>query len=401
MIEHKLGQLNLWYSYPNKYAHIVDREYLDGFLVALLHVAMLQKEHIELLGPVSEKLYYNLSNYYLPSVSLISPLLDIVDINPCELYDGHGGNSGNGVITGFSGGFDSFCALHDHYFSDVPQNYRITHLMYNNFHAHDARVNKFYGEKYERLLPFAKEHNLEFIKIDSNLAQFTSVMDYRLVHSPSNVSALLGIKSRFSKYVFASGVHYSDCSFGETQEMMFTDPFTVHLLSTETLECISSGCQYSRAEKIKIVSQLEPSYRYLDVCASTHHITNCSKCWKCLRTLFTLEILQMLDLYKSVFDLDRYWKERTKYLIWNLQNDEPFMRENRKLARDSSHRIGRAIFGLSLIISLLRRLVLRLMRPALKTIVWLLPPRLLNQLRKLMHRLPTTVRRNIRYCLRP
>ena len=64
-IESKEGTSYLWYSVDKKYAEYVTTERLDAFLVALLVYAMKMNEDIHIDGPLSEKLFYNLTKYYI------------------------------------------------------------------------------------------------------------------------------------------------------------------------------------------------------------------------------------------------------------------------------------------------------------------------------------------------
>jgi hypothetical protein len=127
-------------------------------------------------------------------------------------------------------------------------------------------------------------------------------------------------------------VHYRDSYIKPTSHIEFGDAIGVPLLSTETTECISSGSQHTRVEKIKIISAVELTYKALDVCVDPAHAQkiNCSKCWKCLRTQLTLEVLGTLDRYKEAFDLSVYNKFRWIYICNALGSEEPLIKEVRE-----------------------------------------------------------------------
>ena len=144
----------------------------------------------------------------------------------------------------------------------------------------------------------------------------------------------------FGKYLYASGVRYQDCKVGTAYDIAYADPMSVHLLSTETLECISSGCQYSRVEKTIRVSAFL-SRKYLDVCARNRTIAgNCSTCWKCARTLLTLDTLGCEHLYDGVFDLNAWATIRNRYIRTVLLSRNPLLREIVELAKTRGFRFS-------------------------------------------------------------
>jgi hypothetical protein len=116
----------------------------------------------------------------------------------------------------------------------------------------------------------------------------------------------------------------------------------VHLLSTETLDCVSSGGQWSRVEKTGRVAGVPGAARWLNVCASVAAGgRNCSTCAKCCRTLFTLEMLGALDQFATAFDLAAWAKARNRYVssqVLNSRDDSPFTREIREHARAADYR---------------------------------------------------------------
>lgn len=161
---------------------------------------------------------------------------------------------------------------------------------------------------------YAKNLGIEFIKIDSNISDLLK-WDFLHTHVPRNTSAILLFQKLFAKYYYSSSYRYEDTNIGPHYNIALADPAAVHLLSTETLECISVGCQYSRVEKTKRITKLPDVNHWLNVCASANSDgRNCSVCWKCCRTLLTLEILGILEDFKHVFDLKKWRSVKNRYL---------------------------------------------------------------------------------------
>ena len=57
-------------------------------------------------------------------------------------------------------------------------------------------------------------------------------------------------------------------------------------------------------QKLKIVADYAPSYKYLNVCLKDGN--NCGRFEKCARTMTGLDALGKLDYYREVFDVDYY-----------------------------------------------------------------------------------------------
>src|SRR4030042_5042220 len=72
----------LWYAVPSRYGRYLTTEKYDGFIVGLLLLAMQLGEDMIIKGAMSEKLYYNLTHYYIKMMQLCMPYLKSVNIIP-------------------------------------------------------------------------------------------------------------------------------------------------------------------------------------------------------------------------------------------------------------------------------------------------------------------------------
>jgi len=123
------------------------------------------------------------------------------------------------------------------------------------------------------------------------------------------------LQNLIGKFYYSSGDPYEDCRVAPADEISTLDLLVIHLFSTETLDCISTGCQYTRLEKTRKVIPFEPTHRWLNVCINADgNGRNCSVCSKCCRVLLTLELLHATHLYERVFDLKRYRQVRRQYI---------------------------------------------------------------------------------------
>jgi hypothetical protein len=331
----------LWYEVDAEYADFLTLERLDAFLVGLIILAMKHQEDIYIDGIISEKLFYNLTNYLMKILSLLIPSLHIVKIFPEKLDQEIQDQPSRGVATGFSGGIDSFCTFIEHFIQHTPESYRLTHLVFNNVGSHGQGGRELFNKRYNKLLNFAQEQKIPLIKIDSNIDEILQV-DFRKTHGVRNISAILTLQKLFGKYLYASAHKYENCFIGESQDGAVIDPAAIHLFSTKTTECISSGCQYSRVEKTIKVSIFEPSYRYLDICVHAIDMPeNCSSCWKCVRTLITLEILGKHDCYRQVFDLNKFSRFKGEYIASIVDSQKPLEKEVIHLAAERNYSLSK------------------------------------------------------------
>lgn len=345
----QLGLKELWFSTTEKYAHGLSGNRLDGFLVGMIFPAMQYGEDIHLEGCVSKKLLFNLNNYVIPLLMVFSPSAKRIKVTADEISTER--LNCRGVGTGFSGGVDSFCTIYDRYELEKDPDYKINSFLFLNVGSHgignteEERIfarTKFHN-RYEYLSAFPKELDLDFIPLDSNLHQFHP-WGHQLTHSLTTVSGVFIMQNLFNKYYFAStGFSYLELlKYYEAylnRDVAIFDPTLLPLLSTESLELIADGTQYSRIEKMLHIVDYEPVHRYLNVCVGvqeTHE--NCSVCSKCSRTLMTLNSIGRLDEFAHLFNIGKYKKQaELRYVCQQvlLQDKDPFARASIKLAKEN------------------------------------------------------------------
>ena len=312
----QLGLKELWFSTTEKYAHGLCGNRLDGFLIGMIFPAMQYGEDIHLEGCVSKKLLFNLNNYVIPLLMVFSPSAKRIKVTTDETSTVR--LNCRGVGTGFSGGVDSFCTIYDRYELEKDPDYKINSFLFLNVGSHgignteEERIfarTKFHN-RYEYLSAFPNEIGLDFIPLDSNLHSFHP-WGHQLTHTLTAVSGVFIMQNLFSKYYFAStGFSYLELlKYYEAylnRDVAIFDPTLLPLLSTESLELIADGTQYSRIEKMLHIVDYEPVHRYLNVCVGvqeTHE--NCSVCSKCSRTLMTLNSIGRLDEFAHLFNINK------------------------------------------------------------------------------------------------
>ncbi|MDQ0255357.1 hypothetical protein J2S74_002739 [Evansella vedderi] len=313
----------LWYEVEEKYGDFLTTERADAFVVGLLWLAIKKVQNIEVVAPISERLYFTLNNYLIPVLSKQYGKKTI-KIRCSELAGQPVGNTG-AVGTGLSCGIDSFSTICDHLHSEF-QNYNITHFTFFNVGSHGGkRAQKLFTRRANNSRACANELGKELITIDSNISKVLR-MRFESTHTLRSMSAVLTLQKLFNVYYYASYAPL-DYFHMDKRNPAYFDPFTLNMLSTESLHLFSSGVNRTRFEKTRMVAHYEPSYKYLNVCVKS--AKNCSKCWKCLRTLLSLEIIGKLDNYGSIFNLNRYYKERARYIskVLEKSSSDIFLKE--------------------------------------------------------------------------
>jgi hypothetical protein len=313
------GEEVLWFETPLRPV-----EAADSFLLVMLPRAMREGLDIVVEGELSSQLYYNVSQYYLAFLRTLDANLKPISITAPRLTTRvHGGK---GVFTGFSAGVDSFATILTH-MQGVPEEYRVSHLLFNNVGSHGQSKNdqKVFEERLARLRTRAM--GLPLLPVASNLDQVMR-SKFERTHTIRNCATALLFQADCAKFLYSSAVHYRDAIIGETEYMGYADAVGVALLSTETTQCISAGGQYTRFDKTALIAHEPSTFEALDVCVQPKPgVLNCSSCWKCLRTELTLEMVGALGNYERAFDLQEYRKVRTLFIAAVLKRSSPLNQE--------------------------------------------------------------------------
>jgi hypothetical protein len=327
-IEFIVDEQKIFLEFDESYGEYVSPNY-DGALILVLPIAMRNKEDIIIKGRVSYKLYHNVKNYFMKIINIMIPECTIINIIPDSFSYGENYDN-NGVGCGLSCGIDSLCCLEDYYFNEEDSPYKLTHV--TNFFAGASSNLIQYNKRLYNGLEYIKNTSLKMFSIITN---FTKINTYghQKIHVLRNLAIPLFFQKLFKKYYYSSGFSYIDCKImNNCSDFCYSDPISIHLLSTENIEMISHGCQYTRVMKTFKILNNPLSNKFLDVCINGEFITktdkilNCSICSKCLRTLSTIDYYGKLDLFKDVFDLNKYYSKKENYLK-NLNINSPLEKE--------------------------------------------------------------------------
>lgn len=323
------GEKTLWYSLDKSFADLLC-DNADAAVLGMLVPAMLAGENIHIQGAVSEQLFYNVSGPLQRAIQLIIPSLKRITITAGNICTDQPKRE-KGVMTGFSAGIDSYCVMADHYYSNITDGFKVTHLLFNNVGSHGVGGEALFKERAGRLAPHAEALGLPFLMVNSNLSEFyCPEIGFQKTHTLRNTSVALLLQQGIGRYLYASSFSYVATAIGTSYDISMSDPVLLPMLSTERIDAVPTGGQYSRVEKTLLVADVPDSYVALDVCISPEKSSshaNCGRCLKCLRTLNTLEIAGYLDRYEGVFDMKNYKRYRSKGFMKLLITKKPLSAE--------------------------------------------------------------------------
>lgn len=290
----------------------IDR--IDAYVLGLLHFALKYEADIISQLPISDELYYNLTQHYIPTIikakkikkiSIKAPLIKTIN------------SKGEIVATGISCGIDSLYTLFKHTSSDIPPSHRINTLTFFNvgssMKGSTVLRTPLVQGRLELANKFANEYKFNFLFIESDIHLFIHKYigyDHIQHHTFMMLFCTYHLQSVIGKYYYSSGYSYIDFHFGD--ESASYDLFSFALTSIGKIKYYSTGAEINRIEKTKELINYEPAHKYLNVCVED--INNDCICFKCVRTMLTLDGLKALNKFSKVFNIDKYYKNRFWYL---------------------------------------------------------------------------------------
>lgn len=316
----------LWYSTQKEYGKYFVDDRIDSFVVAFINYAMIYGHDIISEFPLSSRLYYQLTQYYIPTLHNMDARFNLISIKVPETFSLL--TNKRRVGTGMSGGIDSLHTLYSHSNGRCQKEYEVDCLTFFNVGAAlSANSDDFSYEeiiKYEnkklrrqteeinelrfyRAKKIADEYNYPLIRVDSNIFEIQKIR-YKYVNAQRNCSVVLSLQKLFRVYYYASTHTLNDFQVKAFDDPSYYENFALNMFSTDSTTFYSSGMAFSRVEKTKQITKYSPSFKYLNVCWREN--SNCGKCKKCIRTLLTLDISGKLNEYSKVFNIEDYLEKR-------------------------------------------------------------------------------------------
>jgi hypothetical protein len=301
---------NLYFKIDKKYSKwITDKS--DPLLISLLIPAMKNRENIEVQGTISKKLYNNLDNIQdlliavMPGLSKVKVEADIIEDKDIR----H-----KAVLSGFSAGVDAFTTFEDYYLNPKSK-IKITHFLFNNLTYGSHRIYR----KIDNINKIKQKYNFPLFQTWSNLHSFYKKghkIGFEQTHTMRNAAIPHFLGGMPNLFLYSSTFHKDLIQPIRSHDLAIIDDLLLPLLSSNTVQCMSVGSEYTRLDKTLKISKLEDAYRHLDTCIGkqTRKFINCGTCRKCTRALLTFELVNKKNNFKNIFNLEAWNSVRENYI---------------------------------------------------------------------------------------
>ena len=289
----------VWYRFPITLQSDLGADNGDMWLAALLPLAMRLGEEVTIEAPVSQRLMRavrQIQTYYLSS----DPSLAEVAVEaPVIEQDLEHRNRSTRVGLFFSLGVDSFYSLLKRRNSLGEPQEKLPQLIL--VHGFDIFVGRANSQLFAKVLAnarmVARTLGTEVLPVSTNLRDLSDYfVDWGLYFGAAMASVGLALQSLFGVVLVASGrvLAYARVEpWGSSPDL---DP----LWSTEHLTFVHHGCEASRLDKIRLITQFPIVLETLRVYwENRNNEYNCCRCEKCLRTMVGLYVAGALSDCKT------------------------------------------------------------------------------------------------------
>ncbi len=279
----------LWYEFPrNEIAHLSGSA--DGFVTALLLLAMARREDIRVRGALNRRLVQNLYEYQRIFSAWFPKRFHPVAID-CEGWsEPPGSETPRAVATAFSGGVDSTYTL----FSHLPANEwdpdrQIDYALF--VHGFDIPLDDrvTFDEASRIYDTHLRELGVELLTARTNVRQFVDALPWIITHGSALGSVPLILDRLLGMFYIPASLQYPNLHPWGSHPV--SDPF----LSTDSMIIVHDACM-SRIDKVAQVAAQVPARSWLRVCWERPNADkNCCRCYNCLLTMSSLEIAGALS----------------------------------------------------------------------------------------------------------
>ncbi len=319
------------------YEHYLNTDNNDAFILALLNSAMYEGLDLHSSYPVSERLLFQLNNYYIPIITSSMPELKPIKIS-APWYTNKMITQ-NAVATGCSGGVDSFYTMLS-YRNVEEKEFQLTHVVFNNISTadnDDDRIRTLFEKDVNEKKIIAEELGLKAISVYTNLYKFyKSQFIYNFFFSAQYICIPYALNKLINTFYYSSGFSIKDFSINrkEIKDSANFDLFALSCFSTDYMKLYSAGSEVERLQKTDFISDNNCVHNHLQVCSEEQYAhfyvrdrnrkltkLNCGTCGKCMRTIVSLYALGKLDKYEKIFDLRLFKSNIPKYIGHEFAHD--------------------------------------------------------------------------------
>lgn len=341
----------LYYEVDERYGEYLCDDCGDAFLLGLINLAMYENLDILCKTDITSDLLFQLRTYYIPILAKNNMDFHLISIQANEATTPL--KSANAVVTGNSGGVDSFYTILKYSADEFGSN-KITHLLFNNISTadkDDSRIRALFNRDSAEKSKIANELNLEFVAMYSNLYSFYKRPGlFNMYYAAQYASAAHALAKLFGTFYFSSAYPIEDFSLdtksviNKIYDSACYDLFSLECLSTRSLRIYSSGMEVNRNEKVMFICEHPLTQHHLQVCSIEQDAgnefsfekMNCGSCHKCRRTILQLYSIGKEAYFSDIFDLSEFYKNKGKYIGKGLAGDLFAFSKNIKTALKKS-----------------------------------------------------------------
>jgi len=278
---------NLWYRLGAEQRGLLTKT-SDPFVVGMVFNAMRKSTDLFVHGQVSASLLRNLEEFQAVWNCWLPERYTEIEINADVEQQQPRANRSENAVMAFSGGIDSCFTAWRHYNGScgrLRRNLKAA-VMIHGFDIPLEEKNVFdraAGKSKKMLEPLG----ITFIPVATN---FRDLGDHwGDAHVAGLVSCLMLLQEGYGIGLIASSVTYNNISMSSPWG---SNPVTDWMLSNDSFEIISDGSAFTRAEKIRAISNWPQALKYLRVCwQGEQKDRNCCRCEKCIRNILNFRIL--------------------------------------------------------------------------------------------------------------
>ncbi len=282
---------DVWWRYPLSCREVLT-DTANPFLAAMLLPSMRLGQELRIDGRISQTLLEG-AQKYMQIAAKWWPVKPIrITADPCPQAT----QRGSQIAAFFSGGLDSFYTLLKNEASKLPDEQKISRLIFIRGFDVGLTNDKLYDLAMARISAIADALDKELIVVSTNLMAISrQIVPWDWYHGPALISVPLAISPLFCKVLIPATFSYRELfPWG-------SHPLTDPLWSTESMTFEHDGCEADRIEKISsYVGRSRLAMDNLRVCSQPQtQYLNCGVCEKCIRTMLNLQIAGVLEACTS------------------------------------------------------------------------------------------------------
>jgi len=274
----------LWYEFTGVSEDAIS-EGMDGFVAALVLVAMQRGPRLEVRGAVSARALRGIREYQRVFQAWFPETFSPVEIRVDGPTLSSNAKGPTAVAAAFSGGVDSSYTLMAHLPESEPDtSWQISHAIFVHGFDIPLSAEEVFSEAATRYRQWLGALGVQLITVRTNIREFVNHPSWDITHGSALASVALLLDRLLGRFYIPASFQYTD--LGPWGSHPLVDP----MLSSSTLEIVHDGVA-ARVDKVMRVAEWPEARKWLRVCWERPNASrNCGRCYNCLLTMVSLEL---------------------------------------------------------------------------------------------------------------